>query len=139
LNRAWPGTAASSSVILDDTDASTTFTGTWTAATEARYFRSSARVGAAGGSFQVAFNGTRVEWYGLKNVDLGKADVSVDGAVVATAIDTYSAKRQNALLFTRGGLVRGPHTLRVVADGQRNAASTGAALVHDYVIAYVDP
>jgi fructan beta-fructosidase len=139
LNRAWPGRAADSSLILDDGDAGTTYAGTWNAVNEARYFKTTARVGAGGASFQVAFTGTRVEWYGLKNVDLGKADVSLDGAVVATAIDTYSAKRQNALLFTRGGLARGPHTLRVVADGQRNAASTGVALVHDYIIAYVDP
>jgi Glycosyl hydrolases family 32 N-terminal domain/Glycosyl hydrolases family 32 C terminal len=139
LNRAWPGRAADSSLIIDDAEAGTVYAGPSSVVNEGRYFKTTAHVVASGASFQAAFTGTRVEWYGLKNTDLGYADVYLDGSTVPTTVDTYSAKRQNALLFTKGGLVRGPHTLRVVASGQRNASSTGAALVHDYVIVYVDP
>ena len=48
------------------------------------------------------------------------------------------ARRQNALLFTKGKLSLGAHTLKVVATGQKNPASSGTALVHDYIIAFVD-
>jgi fructan beta-fructosidase len=139
LNRAWPGKAAFSSTIIDDKNPSVAYTGTWTQANEGRYFGGSCHVGAsAAASVQTSFNGTRVEWYGLKNVDLGTADVYLDGVRVQAGIDTYSAKRQNALLFTQGGLVEGPHTIKVVATGQKNGSSSGIALVHDYFISYVD-
>jgi len=94
--------------------------------------------GPSTGSLQATFIGTRIEWYGLKNVDLGKADVFIDGALSQSGIDAYSPKRQNALLFTKGGLANGAHTIRVAVTGQKNSASTGAALVHDYFISYVD-
>jgi beta-fructofuranosidase len=53
-------------------------------------------------------------------------------------IDTYSATRQNARLFTLGGLPPGSHTIRVEVTGAKRAASAGTALVHDYFIAYTD-
>ena len=138
LGRAWPGTAAKSSVIIDDANASVVYTGTWNLATENRYFKASAHYNTSGQAFEVPFTGTRVEWYGLKNTDLGKADVSIDGTVVASGIDCYDARRQNALLFSKAKLTNGAHTLKVVVTGQKNLASSGTALVNDYVIAYVD-
>ncbi len=38
----------------------------------------------------------------------------------------------------RWGLANGAHTIRIVANGQKNGASTGTALVHDYFVSYVD-
>lgn len=138
LGRAWPGKAATSSVTIDDNDASVTYTGAWNLANENRYFKASAHYNTTGQSFEVPFTGTRVEWYGLRNTDLGKAEVSIDGKVVAPAIDAYDARRQNALLFTQDKLVNTTHTFKVVVTGQKSAASSGSALVHDYLIAYVD-
>ena len=138
LGRAWPGKAAASSVIIDDDDPSVTYTGAWNVANENRYFKSSAHYNTTGQSFEVPFTGTRVEWYGLRNTDLGKAEVSIDGKVVATAIDAYDARRQNALLFTQDKLANTTHTFKVVVTGQKSAASSGSALVHDYLVAYVD-
>lgn len=138
LARAWPGVAAKSSEMIDDTDARSVYSGNWVVANEGRYFKASARVTTSAQSFEVSFNGTRVEWYGLKNVDLGEADVAIDGAVVQAGIDTYSPRRQNALLFSKGDLTNGPHTLKIAATGKKNPSSSGMALVHDYVIAYVD-
>jgi len=138
LSRAWPGKAASASVIIDDKSPGAMYTGAWTQANEGRYFGGSCHVSPPAGSVEASFTGTRVEWYGLKNVDLGKADVYLDGILAQSGIDAYSAKRQNALLFTKGGLVNGAHTIKVVATGQKNGSSSGAALVHDYFISYVD-
>jgi fructan beta-fructosidase len=137
LNRAWPGAAAATSVIIDDSDASVQYTGAWNLATENRYFKASAHYNTTGQSFTVPFTGTRVEWYGLKNTDLGKAEVSIDGKVAAT-IDAYDARRQNALLFTQDKLSNTAHTFKVVVTGQKSPASSGSAVVHDYLIAYVD-
>jgi beta-fructofuranosidase len=138
LNRAWPGEAAKSSVILDDDDGSAAYTGAWNLANEGRYFKGSAHYNTTGTAFEVSFTGTRVEWYGLKNTDLGFADVYLDSVLVRAGVDCYDARRQNALLFTQGKLTNTTHTLKVVATGKKNAASSGAALVHDYLIAYVD-
>lgn len=138
LGRAWPGTAAQSSVILDDNDGSVQYAGTWNLASENRYFKGSAHYNPTGTAFEVTFTGTRVEWYGLKNTDLGFADVYLDGVQVASDVDCYDRRRQNALLFTQGKLTNTTHTLKVVASGKKNPASAGAFLVHDYVIAYVD-
>src|SRR5262249_4124146 len=105
LNRAWPGKAASSSTIIDDKSAATAYTGTWTQSNEGRYFGGSCHVSpTTTGAVEATFQGTRIEWYALKNVDLGKADVYIDGVLSKGAIDAYSAKRQNALLFTQGSL-----------------------------------
>ncbi|HVY32091.1 MAG TPA: glycoside hydrolase family 32 protein [Polyangiaceae bacterium] len=138
LGRAWPGNAAKSSVILDDNDGSVTYEGAWTLAPENRYFKASAHYNTSGTAFEVQFTGTRVEWYGLKNTDLGFADVYLDSALVGEGIDCYDPRRQNALLFTQGKLTNTAHTLKVVVTGQKNPASSGTALVHDYVVAYVD-
>jgi sucrose-6-phosphate hydrolase SacC (GH32 family) len=140
LSRVWPGKAATASSIVDDTSPAVTYGGTWTQSNEGRYFGGACHFsGSPSASVETTFTGTRVEWYGLKNVDLGKADVFLDGVQAPNAIDAYSAKRQNALLFTRGGLAPGAHTIKIVANGQKNAASTGTALVHDYFIVYADP
>lgn len=140
LGRAWPGTAAKSSVIIDDAG-DVTYTGTWTAANENRYFKGTTHFNApnsSGQSFEVAFTGTRIEWYGLKNVDLGFADVFLDSVQVASDLDCYDARRQNALLFTQGKLKDGAHTFKVVVSGKKNPASSGTAVVHDYVVTYSD-
>lgn len=139
LNRAWPGKAASASAILDDKSAGIAYTGTWTQSNEGRYFGGSCHVSSAlTSAVEATFMGTRIEWYGLKNIDLGKADVYVDGALSHSGIDAYSSRRQNALLFTKGGLANGTHTIKIVVTGEKNASSSGSALVHDYFISYVD-
>jgi fructan beta-fructosidase len=139
LARAWPGAAATSSAIIDDAAAETAYGGNWSAAPEDRYFRGACRVGRDAGSYvEASFTGTRVDWYGLRNTDLGLARVRIDGVVRGGDIDTYSATRQNARLFSIGQLAPGKHTIRVEVTGTKSAASAGAALVHDYFIAYSD-
>ncbi len=139
LGRAWPGTAASASLIVDDAQPESTYSGTWTTAVEDRYFKGNCHVGrTAGSAVEASFVGTRVDWYGLQNTDLGFARVSIDGVVRGADVDTYSATRQNARLFTWKGLPPGKHTIRVEVTGAKATASAGAALVHDYFIAYSD-
>jgi hypothetical protein len=140
LNRAWPGKAALSSVQLDDADPSTQYTGAWwNLNTDSTYLASTAHIGtAAGSTVSATLTGTRIEWHGLANGDLGYVDVSIDGAFVRT-VDTYSATRQLATLFVQPGLTNGPHTISVAANGMKNPASAGISLVHDFFASYVDP
>jgi fructan beta-fructosidase len=138
LNRAWPGRAADSSLIIDDAEAGTIYAGASSVVNEGRYFKTTAHVVASGASFQAAFTGTRVEWYGLK-IPTSATRTFTSTGPPSQRRSIRTARKTECSALHEGGLVRGPHTLRVVASGQRNASSTGAALVHDYVIVYVDP
>jgi sucrose-6-phosphate hydrolase SacC (GH32 family) len=140
VQRTWPGTPATSSTLLDDTAAGTTYTGNVVVSNEDRYFGNACHVlRDTGTQVTATFTGTRVDWYGLKNVDLGTADVYIDGVLAQGGIDCYSRTRQNLRLFTKAGLRNGSHTIRVVLAGGKHPASAGTALVHDYFVSYVDP
>jgi hypothetical protein len=118
---------------VDDADARTTYTGTWNACNEGIYFGGTCHYGnTTGGAFSYTFTGTQISWYGLKNVDLGRADVYIDGALVTGGIDCYSTTREIQRLFFATGLAAGTHTIKVVVNGQRNPASANTFLVHDY-------
>lgn len=140
LKRAWPGVAATSSAVIDDVDQAVAYTGDWFTASEARYLSGNCRVATKPeSSVELSFVGTRIDWYGLKNTDLGRADVYLDGALFESGVELYDQKRQNAQLFSVGGLALASHTLKVVMTGEKHPESSGAGLVHDYFITYVDP
>lgn len=84
--------------------------------------------------FEYQFTGTFVEWYGLKNTDLGIADVYIDDQLLGDNIDTYGTTRAVYKLFSKYNLEQGEHTIKVVVTGEKNTASTGTFLVHDYFV-----
>ena len=92
----------------------------------------------ADASLEFTFIGTWIAWYGLVNVDLGKVAVFLDGALVAPSIDCYAAVRAPVMLFGQSGLPNTFHTLRIAPTGDKNAASSGTALVHDYFVYAVE-
>jgi hypothetical protein len=140
VRRTWPGTPALSSRVVDDTAAGVTYQGSWDAiGSDATYFQQTCHVSRSpGAAIEVTFTGTRIDWYGLVNADLGKADVSLDGVVVAAGVDCYSRTRAPVMLFTKAGLANTFHTLRIAATDTKNPASSGVALVHDYFIYAVE-
>ena len=82
----------------------------------------------AGATAQMSFAGTSITWIGGQNVDLGQADVLIDGEEVGV-VDLYAASRlTQAELFTRDDLAEGNHTILVRARGEKNPASTGAGI-----------
>jgi len=84
-----------------------------------------------GASCQFTFSGTGITWVGVKNLDAGEADVYIDGTLQAT-VDTYNANRLSRQeLFTKNGLPRGEHTIKIVVKGTKNAASTGCYVIVD--------
>lgn len=140
LERAWPGVAALSSSQIDDADAATKYAGTWTNVADDRtYFESTCHVGSsAGTSVETTLTGTRFEWHGLKNDDLGKVAISVDGTVVLPSVDMYAPIRQIATIQIPTALAAGSHVVKVTVTGDKNPASNGTAMVHDFFESYVD-
>jgi fructan beta-fructosidase len=140
VRRTWPGTPAHASRVVDDSAPDVSYEGAWDAlAGDDTYFEQTCHVSKSpDAAVEMTFTGTRIAWYGLVNVDLGMANVSLDGAVVASAIDCYSPTRAPVLLFHKGGLADTFHTLRITPTGGKNPASSGTALVHDYFVYAVE-
>ena len=135
--RTWPGRADADAEVLDDAAVAVTYDGSWNTVTDdATFFQDTCHFSSGeGAAFEATFTGTRVAWYGLRNTDLGKVDVLIDDVRVAEALDCYAPERVSAQLFRISGLSDSLHTIRVVARGDKNRASTGIALVHDYLVA----
>lgn len=82
-----------------------------------------------GASFEYSFIGAGVRWLGSKDVNCGVARVYIDDALV-DAVDTYaSATISSAVLYEVTDLFPGNHTIRVEVSGDKNAASSGTALI----------
>ena len=91
-------------------------------------------------SATLTFTGTDVSWLSRESPSSGIADVSIDGAKVAT-IDRYSSVKSFAkAVFTKSGLTDAQHSITVTWTGLKNAASTGSNLLVDaFVISTVAP
>lgn len=101
------------------------------------------RSSASGGSYRQTtttssrgvfrFEGTGVKWIGYKGPKGGKAEVTLDGKVVAI-VDQYAAKEvSKRTLYSVSGLKPGEHTLVVRALKSRNANSTGRITTVDRI------
>lgn len=136
VGRAWPGASKPPEVVLDDADAGVTYSGAWsTVNADSTFFDGTCHYSTAtASSIEATFTGTRIAWYGLKNTDLGLADVYIDDRLIGDPIDCYAPERVTSWLFSASDLPDGVHTIRLVARGDKNAASTGNAILHDYFI-----
>ena len=141
MKRIFEGTAASRSAQLDDADAKNVYQGSWTSGADDRaYYLSTFHVAHETTDYvEAQLSGTRLEWHGLKNADLGTVDIWLDGVKVLPEVDTYAPIRQIATFPIGKGLANITHTVRIAATGHKNAASAGTAFVHDFFGSYVDP
>jgi len=125
---------------IDDNDASITYSG----AGSGEVWEKSCKEGAFGGTVtyvippedgrysyespafaEFTFIGTAIQWIGESNYYCGKAEVYIDGIKEATidpfvAPDSYS----QFVNFSKEGLPYGSHTIKIVATGEKNPAST---------------
>ena len=87
------------------------FTGKWN---DAGVFRLSNEIGATA---RCEFYGTGVRWLGRRFNDAGKAEIRIDGQVIASA-DQYGPGRDLPFDWSHSGLARGSHTieLRLLPD-----------------------
>ncbi|MEM6805880.1 MAG: galactose oxidase-like domain-containing protein, partial [Bacteroidota bacterium] len=118
--------------LIDDRDARNTYSGNWTNHNDPRYHQTTCRVPRSNNAFvELNFTGTYIAWHGLKNVDLGVAEIFIDG-VSQGKVDSYGPVFETAVLFEKDGLSEGNHNIRIVRAEEKNPASTNYYLVHDY-------
>jgi len=87
----------------------------------------------AGDQVTVAFTGTQIRFYGVRDPRHGIGMVSIDGGP-ETTVDFYTATRQgNSLLWTSPTLPPGTHTFRLRVTGTANPSATNSWVVPDRV------
>ncbi len=122
----------------DDPDPAIHYSGTWSHVADQSYTGGDYRntesfSNAAGDSATVPFTGTGVTWITSLDANHGNADVYLDGAKVKT-VDLYGgSKRYQYVAYRATGLTAGAHTLRIVVDGTKNAASSGTFVPIDAI------
>ncbi|MEH7155831.1 S8 family serine peptidase [Neobacillus drentensis] len=112
---------------VENTDAAIKYSGSWI---KPKY--TSASLGTihqtkgSTGSLEYAFTGTGIRLYSLKDKNMGKADIYLDGVKVKQ-IDMYSSSRKfKAIVFDKQGLANEAHKIKIVATGKKAKAATKA-------------
>jgi len=84
-----------------------------------------------GASIDFCFHGKDIYWRALAGPDLGQADVYLDG-VLHTTVDCWASHPLcYQFAFVKRGLDgAGPHTIKIVLTGEKNALSSGTAITH---------
>lgn len=110
----------------DDTEPAVSYTGTWITYTGTPGYKGTATGSVySGDSAAVSFSGRGIMLRMVKGPSQGIARVYLDGMYKGT-VDLYKPSWQyDVLVKTFSSLSAGPHTLRVVVSGQKNAASSG--------------
>lgn len=111
--------------VVDDNDASITYSGTG-------WIKDNGVFNAIGGNaqysnttndyLQFTYSGTNANLNFVTSSTGGKATVIVDG--VSYTVDTYSSTTNSAYTYSTTGLTAGTHTIKIVVSGTRNASST---------------
>ena len=80
---------------------------------------------------EFTFEGTMVRVISATNVDLGMADIFIDGQKITTA-DWYSSSLlKQQVVFESAMLDPGKHTIKIVPTNTKNSLSTGTLIVVD--------
>jgi hypothetical protein len=110
-----------------------TYTGTWRSWNDTKDFHGSERYTTrAGDSAEHTFTGTSVQYVSMTQPNMGKVDVYIDGTLARSDIDAYSPSvTKQAVLFRKTDLSAGPHTIKVVCKGTKNAASSNTVCALD--------
>ena len=121
-------------VKIDDDHAAVAYGGTWTDDNNFApdYLSTRHYTNSADAYSQFSFTGTRIQWLGEKDVNRGYANIYIDGAF-ETTVDTYNSSEVNQLvLYEKGGLSNGSHTIKIVCSGtQKNPSSSNYYLTID--------
>jgi hypothetical protein len=120
---------------LQETDPSVSFSaGNWVQGDTSRPWSAgiTALANQPNAQAQFSFIGTAVTWIGANGPQTGMANVFIDGALVASNLDTYAPTEHfQAPIFTASGLTETSHTLSIQVTGQHNPAATDAIVVVD--------
>ena len=120
---------------VDDRDPRVRYVGTWIpAAADDRSYRGTEMYSNKAGDYvEFTFEGTGVCWIGARDMIDGKADVYIDGIREASEVNLHCGMGHGAsrgeeniyqqVLYSKEGLERGTHTIRIVVTGKKARAS----------------
>nr|WP_245695065.1 RICIN domain-containing protein [Streptomyces antibioticus] len=118
---------------VDDKAAGVTYSGTWSNWNDTKDLNGSEKyTNTAGNYAEFSFNGTGVRYLGMTQPNMGKVDVYLDGTLAQAGIDAYaSTVTKQVPLFEKTDLPAGPHTIKVVCTGTKNASSSNTVCALD--------
>jgi alpha-L-fucosidase len=64
------------------------------------------------------FTGSGIEWIGTKDANFGSVEVAIDGGAAESVSLTNPARQSQTVLFTKSGLSKGPHVIKIVNKGE---------------------
>ena len=112
-------------VYVDDKDAGLTYSSAWSNWNDTLDFKGSERFTSKAGDYvQYAFTGSGVRYLSMQQPNMGKVDVYIDGTLAQAGIDAYAPTvTKQVPLFEKTDLAAGPHTIKVVCTGTKNASA----------------
>ncbi|MFF3916466.1 RICIN domain-containing protein [Streptomyces sp. NPDC001852] len=118
---------------VDDKDSGLTYSSNWSNWHDAQDYKGSeSYTNRAGDYVQYSFTGSGVRYLSMKQPNMGKVDVYIDGTLAQSGIDAYaSTVTKQVLLFEKTDLAAGPHTIKVVCTGTKNTASSNTVCALD--------
>lgn len=118
---------------VDDKDSSLTYSSGWSNWNDSQDFKGSEKFTNRMGDYvQYSFTGSGVRYLSMKQPNMGKVDVYIDGALAQSGIDAYaSTVTKQVVLFEKTDLAAGPHTIKVVCAGTKNTASSNTVCAPD--------
>jgi len=145
VNRTAPATApekpAPGAGVYDDRDRRITYTGTWLHDNGTQLYAGTETFSnSPTASATFAFNGRSVSYVYTMSMNIGYANVFIDGALVSPNLDGYLAPtgdKPNVVrqkLATYSGLAPGNHTITVAATGTNNGRAVGSYATIDAFI-----
>ncbi|MES4907980.1 MULTISPECIES: RICIN domain-containing protein [unclassified Streptomyces] len=118
---------------VDDKDSPVTYSTGWSNWNDSQDFKGSERFASrAGDSVQYSFTGSAIRYIGMKQPNMGKVDVYIDGTLAQAGIDAYAPTvTKQVVLFEKTDLAAGPHTIKVVCTGTKNASASNTVCALD--------
>lgn len=109
----------------DEKNALIKYVGSWNSQSNTSHSGGSIKYSSTKGDYaEIKFYGTGIDIYSLYGTNQGKANIYIDGKLVATK-DLYQAKSYyNKLSYYNHSLTLGEHVLKIEVTGQANSAST---------------
>ena len=80
-----------------------------------------------GAAATLTFDGAGIRWLGCKYDDAGKAEMKIDGKLIAI-VDQYGPGRDLPFNWEQHGLVPGKHTITLTVTGNKSAESKGHSI-----------
>ncbi|MGG0177844.1 S8 family serine peptidase [Gottfriedia acidiceleris] len=110
---------------VENSDTNVKYSGTWS---KVNYKSASGgtinQTKGSTGSLQYNFSGTGITVFALKDKNMGKADIYIDGKKIKQ-IDLYSSSRKYKVnVFDIQNLANKAHTIKIVATGTKSSAAT---------------